>query len=104
LYYYSGSYVKALINLFPEIHLEEQQFPFFSDKWIDPTNRRRFFDRLASVNGFDPLVAANWRSINCAEMRKYGGRGITKYYHESFIKTLTATYPEFLLSGSDRNF
>lgn len=37
--------------------------------WLDPENRRKFFDNFAQKKGFDPNIAENWyHGITSAEI------------------------------------
>jgi hypothetical protein len=81
--YYNGSYVKALIDIYPELLLQKERFSHytglqrlnsiclpiflihFSDAdWTNSMKRREFFDNLATVNHFNPLDAGKWYSIS----------------------------------------
>jgi hypothetical protein len=79
LNHYQGSYVKALMHVYPSIGLEEDKFkhlpksmlfpfPLFRtdlrpDYWsID--NQRSFFINFSKEHEFDPLVPVNWYSCS----------------------------------------
>ena len=80
--YHKGSISRALMDLFPNIGLDKsklyylsmslfvsstplqanQLFFSFLAPWSEASNRRKFFEEYAKVNGFDPLVPSNWYS------------------------------------------
>lgn len=39
--------------------------------WRDMENCRSFFTSYAQYRGFDPLIPANWASVNFADLRQY---------------------------------
>ena len=89
LSFHKGSLSKAISDLFPSIGIDKAKFinpcmsfylfvtssfilyfilsPFlmlFLVLWQDKQNRRRFFEKYAKENGFDPLVANDWSLIS----------------------------------------
>jgi len=102
LKYYEGSYIKALVKLYPELMLEKGNF-FRSEKgWKALANQRKFFDEFARSKNFSPLDAEKWYSITNKEITTAGGGGLLKYYNLSHIKALVKIYPELNLKR--RNF
>jgi len=93
LLYYKGSYIRALVELYPEVKLESRNF--FHSKASQ--QQRKFFDNFAKSKQFDPLDARKWYSITEKEIVQAGGRGIVKYYKGSSIIALIELYPELLL-------
>jgi hypothetical protein len=39
--------------------------------WKDPKNGRIFFENFAEKQGFDPLVAINWYSVDHVDVEAY---------------------------------
>lgn len=78
--HYSGNISNALLQIFPNIGLDISRFgkshstflapllPIFNhlfvEFWQHPMNRRKFFEKYAKANKFDPLVAENWYSAH----------------------------------------
>ena len=82
LQYHKRSLRNALLDLFPDIGLDRTKltriscpplslshlpapsctsfFNLFVASWQDPSTRRKFFEDIAHLNGFDPLKAENW--------------------------------------------
>jgi hypothetical protein len=78
--YHNGSFVQALIELYPELPFDEKKFlnpsgceymissrcscwPRFTTafgNWVGPEFRREFFDKLAEDKGFSPLDPSGW--------------------------------------------
>eukprot|EP00026_Physarum_polycephalum_P003873 Phypoly_transcript_03889.p1 GENE.Phypoly_transcript_03889~~Phypoly_transcript_03889.p1 ORF type:complete len:768 (+),score=139.06 Phypoly_transcript_03889:1-2304(+) len=98
LRHHSGSFVKALVHLFPEIQLNEKKFhpkTFYQD----PENRKFFFSDFAQENGFDPLVAKNWYKVPLSVISKYKGAWDIKHYYLSLTNALLILFPDI---GADR--
>jgi len=95
---YQGSVIKALLHLFPNVGLEEKQFTIVPHKhWLDPKNRRRFFESYAKEKEFDFLVADNWYSTTTEEVlnaKEPGASSVVKYYGGSISKGLFDCFPE----------
>lgn len=77
--YYGRNHAKALLDVFPDIGLDEQKFrvknsmskgvfaipySFEGSYWNNRENRKHFFDLFAENRNFDPLVAGNWYKIS----------------------------------------
>lgn len=82
LLYHNYNITQALLELFPEIGLKLTRFQqriqffyyfyislvcygiyvYFSASWVGEDSRRKFFERYAKENKFDPLIADNWYS------------------------------------------
>ena len=80
--FHEGSIPKALIDLFPDIDLDESLLRaqkctllplldiiishlslfLYLAVWKSPENRRNFFEKYAKQNGFDPLDPELWYS------------------------------------------
>jgi len=99
LYFYGGSLVKALVNLFPELEWDEIRFESLPKHyWTDFKNRRLFFEKLAKSCGFEPLVAGNWykipKELIAAEK---GGGTLIVLYNGSIYRALRHLFPEMKL-------
>jgi len=94
LHHYRGSYVKALLELYPYSGLDSSKFITFTrTKWIDNENQKQIFHLFAQQGGFDPLVAENWYSITKADILNVKGASTILKYYGGFHKALIATFP-----------
>jgi len=95
LAHYNGSHIKAIIDLYPEIDLKQENFSHHADNnWKDPINRRAFFDTLAKSKKFDPLEAKKWSTVSYKDVIQAGGGGILHYYNGSHTKALKNLFTE----------
>jgi len=92
--HHSGSLRKALMDLFPNIGLNKSKLY----KWpnMDVSSRRQYFEEYAWVEGFDPLVAANWRNRVTAVKKVQGFRHMCNF-HGGYVKALTTLFPAIKL-------
>jgi len=98
LSHYKGSYIRALVELYPELNLKKDLFPNYTDcNWKTSKKRREFFDHLAQHKDFNPLHPEKWYTVNSKDVVNMGGSGILKYYNGSHIKALMQLYPEINL-------
>jgi len=93
-HYYRGSFIKALIALYPELKLQRQKFRL--KDWREAKHRRNFLDEFARSKHFNPLEVENWYSVSSQEIIRAGGRGVLRHHEESHIKALIALYPELM--------
>jgi len=100
LKHYNGSHIKALMAVYPEVGLQEVLFENFSgNEWVEPKQRREFFDKMANERKFDPLEVDNWYYIKSKDIHQTeGGWGILRYYKGSHIEALVNLYPELHFS------
>lgn len=104
--YYKRSLVKALVDLFSEIHLDPKQFQYLSkpkedrNDWSDQSSRKQFLDNFAMKKGFDPLVANNWHSVETSDIIQAEGQSLlNRYYGGSLVKALQSVYPHISFSS-----
>eukprot|EP00026_Physarum_polycephalum_P000668 Phypoly_transcript_00669.p1 GENE.Phypoly_transcript_00669~~Phypoly_transcript_00669.p1 ORF type:complete len:889 (+),score=100.09 Phypoly_transcript_00669:213-2879(+) len=92
-------YVKTLMELFPELNLQEIKFPTAPIRYYSSiSNRRAFFDAFAKEHGFDPLISENWQRVNAYHMRdRKGSDAVLYYYQGSMTKALIHLYPQLTL-------
>eukprot|EP00026_Physarum_polycephalum_P001418 Phypoly_transcript_01419.p1 GENE.Phypoly_transcript_01419~~Phypoly_transcript_01419.p1 ORF type:complete len:980 (+),score=139.70 Phypoly_transcript_01419:131-3070(+) len=92
---YQGSLVTALLDVFPDIGLEERNFDgILRLQWINRNSRKLIFESIAKAKGFDPLMAENWYSISHSEVViQKGGSIMLEYYEGSVVKALLDVYP-----------
>jgi len=86
--HYNRSLSKALTDVFPDIGLQKAKF---NDRfvWSNEENRRKFFERYARQNGFDPLVARNWQLHSTSHIRATkGGTGVLQYHGNTVSRAL----------------
>ena len=90
--YYGGSYITALLDLFPDIGLQPNKFKsapsmagwrkregemgerdtnemIIENYWEDQDNAKRFFDDFAKSRGFDPLNPERWYGFIKSDIR-----------------------------------
>lgn len=130
---FNGSIIKALQYLFPELDLDASKFSFFScmcpllptscvnstlldNYWNNTANRRQVFEKFASDNGFDPLVAQNWipfRSekvhvqilfFNSLTFQQNLKKVVNHYYNSDLGSALTHLFPEMTLDSPKLNW
>eukprot|EP00026_Physarum_polycephalum_P001397 Phypoly_transcript_01398.p1 GENE.Phypoly_transcript_01398~~Phypoly_transcript_01398.p1 ORF type:complete len:808 (+),score=111.44 Phypoly_transcript_01398:465-2888(+) len=78
LFYHNYSVTKALLDLFPDIGLENAKFPRpFHGGTTNTT--KKFLENFAEVNAFDPLVAENWYLHFANLLREKKSSGIFFY-------------------------
>eukprot|EP00026_Physarum_polycephalum_P000561 Phypoly_transcript_00562.p1 GENE.Phypoly_transcript_00562~~Phypoly_transcript_00562.p1 ORF type:complete len:1320 (+),score=101.35 Phypoly_transcript_00562:116-4075(+) len=99
--HYHG-YRDAIIHLFPELCLDRNKFE--APSWTLTKERRAFFDKFASTQGFDPLVPGNWCHVTPLTLGRYQGyRAIMKYYHGNLSDCLLHLYPNIGLKQPEFN-
>eukprot|EP00026_Physarum_polycephalum_P003961 Phypoly_transcript_03978.p1 GENE.Phypoly_transcript_03978~~Phypoly_transcript_03978.p1 ORF type:complete len:727 (+),score=78.73 Phypoly_transcript_03978:92-2272(+) len=91
---------QALISAFPNIGLESSKFPRTS-KFHWKENRRKFFEKYASENGFDPRDPEGWYLQSRERILAVKGATTVVRYHESnFRKALLDLFPDI---GLEKN-
>eukprot|EP00026_Physarum_polycephalum_P002126 Phypoly_transcript_02130.p1 GENE.Phypoly_transcript_02130~~Phypoly_transcript_02130.p1 ORF type:complete len:911 (+),score=100.93 Phypoly_transcript_02130:69-2801(+) len=97
--YYSMSFVRALVDIYPEVNFLESKFMFVSKKfWLEPKNRRNWFDTFAEERSFDPLIADNWYNIAHQTITATkGGKTVLQYHSGSYRKAVSDLYPNLHL-------
>eukprot|EP00026_Physarum_polycephalum_P003479 Phypoly_transcript_03491.p1 GENE.Phypoly_transcript_03491~~Phypoly_transcript_03491.p1 ORF type:complete len:593 (+),score=70.39 Phypoly_transcript_03491:636-2414(+) len=94
LHHYASSLSKAVLDIYPEIGLDSEQFKSKARNYWNKSNRKKFLDNFAKTKGFDPLVAENWYLIQRSEIKKLkSGSYMTEVYGGSTIKTIMDVYP-----------
>eukprot|EP00026_Physarum_polycephalum_P002338 Phypoly_transcript_02344.p1 GENE.Phypoly_transcript_02344~~Phypoly_transcript_02344.p1 ORF type:complete len:892 (+),score=111.01 Phypoly_transcript_02344:67-2742(+) len=103
LKYYEKSLSKALMHIFPEIGLKDQQFPFMSKNfWNDVKNRRKFFENVAKEEGLDPLAPTSWYKIPYSKIiLKKGGASVLWRYNGNLPEALMHVFPDIGLVKSN---
>eukprot|EP00026_Physarum_polycephalum_P001164 Phypoly_transcript_01165.p1 GENE.Phypoly_transcript_01165~~Phypoly_transcript_01165.p1 ORF type:complete len:960 (+),score=125.04 Phypoly_transcript_01165:678-3557(+) len=98
---YNKSFIKALLDAFPDIGLDDSRFPNISrGYWENVGNRRIFFDNFAKERGFNPLVPTNWYSVSPKSVKDTkGGIGILSHYDDSLHNALLHLYPNIGLDS-----
>jgi len=99
LFYHNFSVSKALLDLFPNIGLQEALFPS-PPKWNSKYNRRVFFSQYAIKHGFDASNPEHWyKQSREAIMSAKGAAGVITYYKRNVTKALLDLFPEIGLDG-----
>jgi len=96
LHLYDGSFLTALMRLFPELSLQKQKFNDVRVKWSTPEEGRKFFDEFAQRKQLKSLDAENWYSVTKKDIQRAGGGRILRRYGDSLMIALTNIYPELL--------
>jgi len=101
---YYSSMIKALMDVYPDIGLEEAKFnPDIRKESVlrIPRIAKDFFGSFARKHGFDPLVAENWyyvsRSMLMSEKR---AKAVLAPFQFSHVLGLLAVYPHIGLEKS----
>eukprot|EP00026_Physarum_polycephalum_P000948 Phypoly_transcript_00949.p1 GENE.Phypoly_transcript_00949~~Phypoly_transcript_00949.p1 ORF type:complete len:1118 (+),score=84.56 Phypoly_transcript_00949:49-3402(+) len=101
--FYSNSISKALIDLFPNIGLDEAQF--LLKEMHHASNRRRFFENFAKKHGFDPYVAENWYAQSRKKILSTPGIEVVLRHHKNNTKrALLDLFPSIGLDISKFQF
>lgn len=73
--YYAQSVSKALLDVFPDIGLEICTYSVarcdslrLAAKFWTFAAKRKFFDNIASIKGFDPIKKQNWYRISQGDL------------------------------------
>eukprot|EP00026_Physarum_polycephalum_P003145 Phypoly_transcript_03154.p1 GENE.Phypoly_transcript_03154~~Phypoly_transcript_03154.p1 ORF type:complete len:822 (-),score=127.19 Phypoly_transcript_03154:90-2411(-) len=93
--YYGGSYINALLDLFPNIGLHANKFKAAPKNfWEDPENAKNFFDTFAKSRKFDPKNLSKWYELLKNDIcQEKGGRGLLRHHQMSLYKALKSAYP-----------
>eukprot|EP00026_Physarum_polycephalum_P001926 Phypoly_transcript_01929.p1 GENE.Phypoly_transcript_01929~~Phypoly_transcript_01929.p1 ORF type:complete len:592 (+),score=74.28 Phypoly_transcript_01929:633-2408(+) len=93
---YKGSFIKALMNIYPEVRFNPVHFPVVpTGFWDIKKNQRDFFEFFASTRNFDPLVPENWYPLNTERITSIkGGKAVLSKYSGSLIDALKDLFPE----------
>eukprot|EP00026_Physarum_polycephalum_P005484 Phypoly_transcript_05519.p1 GENE.Phypoly_transcript_05519~~Phypoly_transcript_05519.p1 ORF type:complete len:450 (+),score=67.80 Phypoly_transcript_05519:184-1350(+) len=94
LFHYSASCVKALLDIYPDIGLDESKFTSArKSHWKVHRNRKLFFDKFAERQGFSANVPKNWYHVNKKlVLRQTGGGAILKQF-DTLPAALIDAYP-----------
>eukprot|EP00026_Physarum_polycephalum_P001003 Phypoly_transcript_01004.p1 GENE.Phypoly_transcript_01004~~Phypoly_transcript_01004.p1 ORF type:complete len:1224 (-),score=188.92 Phypoly_transcript_01004:75-3746(-) len=96
LSYYGGSYIAALLDLFPSLGSDKHKYSFITRSyWKYVSNRRKFFTDIAAQQGFDALRASNWYNLKSdVILQAKGVHSVLAYHRGSYIKALKVLFPE----------
>eukprot|EP00026_Physarum_polycephalum_P001329 Phypoly_transcript_01330.p1 GENE.Phypoly_transcript_01330~~Phypoly_transcript_01330.p1 ORF type:complete len:878 (+),score=128.72 Phypoly_transcript_01330:456-3089(+) len=109
--YHNNNMAKALIDLFPNIGLEERRFQSQSF-YHEAKMRRSFFEKYAKAHGFDPLSPDNWYAQREKILSTEGAFEVILHHGRSVSRSLLELFPDiglektkFWLNGKwkDRN-
>ncbi len=126
LKHYNGSYVRALLELYPKIGLKATNFvPSMFSLWVysnfidyllviglywgDSSNRRKLLEEFAKLKHFNPLQVGNWYKTKGYDLAKFfpkESRFINRYDWTSILQD---AFPELKFDveqfkGTTRNF
>eukprot|EP00026_Physarum_polycephalum_P002214 Phypoly_transcript_02219.p1 GENE.Phypoly_transcript_02219~~Phypoly_transcript_02219.p1 ORF type:complete len:905 (+),score=113.90 Phypoly_transcript_02219:198-2912(+) len=87
LRHYSGSLKNTLLNLFPEIGLEEEKFPW--------RTIRSFLEEFARRRNMEPLIPNTWYSISRKDFEEDQiGRSILNRFKGGYAQLVQRVFPE----------
>eukprot|EP00026_Physarum_polycephalum_P001467 Phypoly_transcript_01469.p1 GENE.Phypoly_transcript_01469~~Phypoly_transcript_01469.p1 ORF type:complete len:1107 (+),score=182.36 Phypoly_transcript_01469:326-3322(+) len=94
--YYHNSVKEALMSLFPDIGLVESKFETPSSSlWGTVSSRRKFFEKYAKDNRFDPYNPENWYDEPRQKIIERNGAYRVLFYHNNSVpKALIDLFPE----------
>eukprot|EP00026_Physarum_polycephalum_P004013 Phypoly_transcript_04030.p1 GENE.Phypoly_transcript_04030~~Phypoly_transcript_04030.p1 ORF type:complete len:625 (+),score=47.65 Phypoly_transcript_04030:223-2097(+) len=95
LAHYNGSFVKCLLDVFPDIGLNEHLFLYLQKGyWHNVGNRINLFNSFANQNNFDPLLPHNWYGVSAEDIRSFKGfKSMLRYYEGSVVQALVHLFP-----------
>jgi len=99
--HYRNNLSRALLDIFPDIGLEDSKFRITTRKWEAISVQREFFESCARSHGYDPLVAKTWysRSLRKILAKKAVVRQVLQYHEQNLTKALLDLFPSI---GLDR--
>eukprot|EP00026_Physarum_polycephalum_P002929 Phypoly_transcript_02938.p1 GENE.Phypoly_transcript_02938~~Phypoly_transcript_02938.p1 ORF type:complete len:814 (+),score=92.26 Phypoly_transcript_02938:147-2588(+) len=94
--HFANDHVKALLWTFPDLGLERAKFISPTTRRWSAKKRRAIFERCAKINSFDPLIAANWYSIERDSLLHAEGVSplVEIYYGGKLRNALSHLFPE----------
>eukprot|EP00026_Physarum_polycephalum_P003969 Phypoly_transcript_03986.p1 GENE.Phypoly_transcript_03986~~Phypoly_transcript_03986.p1 ORF type:complete len:741 (+),score=114.71 Phypoly_transcript_03986:43-2265(+) len=96
---FKGSYVRALVHVFPDLEFEPKKFADLDGK------RRKWFLNFATKYDFDPLVPDNWYSKRAELMAaKKEMAPVLQHYRGKVRKALLHLFPSIGLSPKKIRF
>eukprot|EP00026_Physarum_polycephalum_P002873 Phypoly_transcript_02882.p1 GENE.Phypoly_transcript_02882~~Phypoly_transcript_02882.p1 ORF type:complete len:833 (+),score=72.23 Phypoly_transcript_02882:121-2619(+) len=87
--YHEGKVSRALLDLFPDIGLDETKF-----SWNILAKRRNFFKNYAKQQGFDHRDPENWYRHREKVLSMKGAANIIQNHQHSLSKTLIDLFPD----------
>eukprot|EP00026_Physarum_polycephalum_P001151 Phypoly_transcript_01152.p1 GENE.Phypoly_transcript_01152~~Phypoly_transcript_01152.p1 ORF type:complete len:1060 (-),score=94.29 Phypoly_transcript_01152:294-3473(-) len=94
LAYHSSSIEQALVELFPNIGIDPKKF-LKQTSWNNVVRRRKFFEKYAKSNGFDPLDPKQWYTHPAKKiLAKKGASSVLFYHKNSIAKALCDLFPD----------
>eukprot|EP00026_Physarum_polycephalum_P001892 Phypoly_transcript_01895.p1 GENE.Phypoly_transcript_01895~~Phypoly_transcript_01895.p1 ORF type:complete len:897 (+),score=113.58 Phypoly_transcript_01895:334-3024(+) len=102
LQHYSGCYITALLDVFPDINLLSSRFQSSQKNyWDSVKNRRKVFLDLATTESFDPNIPDNWYKHTKESLSAFKGvKEALEYYKGSLTKALLDLFPNIGLEPS----
>eukprot|EP00026_Physarum_polycephalum_P000389 Phypoly_transcript_00389.p1 GENE.Phypoly_transcript_00389~~Phypoly_transcript_00389.p1 ORF type:complete len:1231 (+),score=194.32 Phypoly_transcript_00389:52-3744(+) len=91
---YGNSLYRTLQELFPDMNLQKSKFQYIRNYWEQASNRRKFFEGIANIRGFDPLIAKNWYSFPTSSFVAAKGAGNVLSKHKSYAQALVDLFPD----------
>eukprot|EP00026_Physarum_polycephalum_P001933 Phypoly_transcript_01936.p1 GENE.Phypoly_transcript_01936~~Phypoly_transcript_01936.p1 ORF type:complete len:910 (+),score=132.37 Phypoly_transcript_01936:109-2838(+) len=103
--HFGGSFIRAVLALFPNIGLEPTGFSVVPKKfWADMNNRRNLFCKFAKLKNFDPLIPENWYPVVREDLVILKGAATTlEYYNGTISAALVHLFPDIGLDATKFN-
>eukprot|EP00026_Physarum_polycephalum_P005007 Phypoly_transcript_05033.p1 GENE.Phypoly_transcript_05033~~Phypoly_transcript_05033.p1 ORF type:complete len:665 (+),score=73.56 Phypoly_transcript_05033:296-1996(+) len=94
LYYHNYKFSRALLDLFPNIGLEETKFPI-RQSWMDAESRKQLFISYAREHGFDPFNPTMWYTQPFDRILSFKGiLGAISHHNRSLPQAILDLFPD----------
>eukprot|EP00026_Physarum_polycephalum_P003771 Phypoly_transcript_03785.p1 GENE.Phypoly_transcript_03785~~Phypoly_transcript_03785.p1 ORF type:complete len:728 (+),score=112.28 Phypoly_transcript_03785:126-2309(+) len=102
LQHYGGSLIKALMDIYPSIGIEERNFQIVPRNfWQENENKRNFFEFFARKREFDPLDVDRWYLVSNQDIKdEKNGVSVLNTYGGSLSKALSSLFPSLKIDES----
>eukprot|EP00026_Physarum_polycephalum_P001298 Phypoly_transcript_01299.p1 GENE.Phypoly_transcript_01299~~Phypoly_transcript_01299.p1 ORF type:complete len:1145 (+),score=200.33 Phypoly_transcript_01299:2-3436(+) len=104
---FGGSFITALLQVYPDIGLDDSKFSFPKRNfWADKNKRKQLFVNFAKKRNFDPLNPKNWYSIPqkvIASTKEKRMAHLISLYSGSYAAALMDLFPNIGIDPSKFN-
>eukprot|EP00026_Physarum_polycephalum_P003642 Phypoly_transcript_03655.p1 GENE.Phypoly_transcript_03655~~Phypoly_transcript_03655.p1 ORF type:complete len:704 (+),score=96.89 Phypoly_transcript_03655:68-2113(+) len=100
LLHHENDLAKALLDLFPDIGLDGSKILVPKPKWNNPEKRRKFLEKFAKENGFDPLNENAWSKQSKRKfLRSPMARKVISFHKNSISRALRDLFPQIFFQS-----